>query len=181
LGWNIQEALFTQLVVDVGCQFGAQLRLDQGDYNVVIPCGLGFSQNGGWVPRVTVRRETGPIGRKREARPRRLGLELSQCHFHQIQLQGQPRFKGRGHKLYFSLVRETFYSLSCTTNTSLQPSHMRHHIPDCAHPHYPHNLGLLYSSDQGTPHKANYQGNLNQYPLSPGSSLKEEALSLEGK
>lgn len=44
-----------------------------------------------------------------------------------------------------------------------------------------HNLGPLYSSYQGTPHKANYQWRSNQCPLLPGSSFEAEALSSEGK
>ena len=44
-----------------------------------------------------------------------------------------------------------------------------------------HNLGPQHSPYEGAPHKANYKGSLNQYPLIPGSSLEVEALILEGK
>ena len=52
---------------------------------VASPRGLGFSQHGGWVL-VRAGRRSDPTEKKQEAGPRKLGLELPQCHFYQILL-----------------------------------------------------------------------------------------------
>lgn len=43
--------------------------VDRSAYSVVSPCGLGFSQHGGGVPKIRVIEGSGPTGRKQEARP----------------------------------------------------------------------------------------------------------------
>ena len=72
-----------QLILAVSWEFSWACQPDC--QHVASPCGLGFSQRGGFVLRLSIPRDRRPTS-EMAARPVKVScVEMARCHFHQIQ------------------------------------------------------------------------------------------------